>query len=196
VEGPRDREVLRGWAARLLPLFTREVLDAAVILGGRQPERARSHFREHRAREPRVRGLCVLDGDGGDHVGVRVAEPDLEVFTWSRRHIESYLLVPEAIRRSLRAERRDGHRVDRLLREHLPAAGDEATLRAIDAKRLLAPDGPLAHAVGQPLRAGRIARAMRPSEIHADVHALYARLRGLLGLAPPENLHAAARDPE
>ena len=60
--------------------------------------------------DPRVRrldgggrGLVVLDRDHhSESGGFSLVEPGLEVFTWKRRHIESYALVPDAIRRSLR----------------------------------------------------------------------------------------------
>ncbi len=40
-----------------------------------------------------------LDDDGGDSApGDLAAEPGLELFVWGLRHIESYLLVPSAIR--------------------------------------------------------------------------------------------------
>jgi hypothetical protein len=71
-------------------------------------------------------------------------------------------------------------RVTRLLRQHLPACDDERTLRDLDAKRLLASHGPLARGLGEPLALGRIARVMRPDELHADVAALIGRLRELL----------------
>ena len=59
--------------------------------------------------ETGARALCVLDRDDGSEAAVPGGgEPGIEFFTWSRRHIESYLLVPEAIRRSLRLGDDDG----------------------------------------------------------------------------------------
>ena len=182
VEGPRDRDILEGWARAASAPLARALREAAVILGGRQPERAAAHFAEQRAVRPGLQGLCVLDRDGGDEPAGISRLDGLEVFTWSRRHIESYLLVPAAIRRSLPGE--DEARVARLLRQHLPASDDERALRDLDAKRLLASHGPLARGLGRPLAPGRIARVMRPDELHADVAALLARLEvALLGAA-------------
>jgi len=179
VEGPRDRDILEGWArAESLPLG-RALNAAAVILGGRQPGRAAAHFLEQRAVRPGLQGLCVLDRDGGDERIGPARLDGLEFFTWSRRHIESYLLVPGAIQRSLRVRDQEV-RVARLLRQHLPAWDDEHTLRDLDAKRLLASHGPLARGLGEPLAPGRIARVMRPDELHADVAALLSRLREVL----------------
>ena len=91
------------------------------------------------------------------------------------RRITSYnvcytklLRVAAAIGRALRLPDRDG-RVERALRVHVPAEGDEDAWRAFDAKRLLAPGGPLPRALGTTLRAGAIARSMRAAELHADV---------------------------
>jgi hypothetical protein len=73
-------------------------------------------------------------------------------------------------------------RIERVLRAHLPAEGDEEALRELDAKRLLAPKGALQRALGRPLPLRRIARATREIELHADVHTLFVSLREALGL--------------
>jgi hypothetical protein len=179
VEGPRDRDILRAWAQRVSPALARGIAACTVILGGRQPARALTHFRELRERGEAERGLCLLDRDG-ELREPRLArdEPGLAFFTWRRRHIESYLLVPDAIRRSSRTPA-DDFRVARSLRALLPETDDEAV--AVDAKRLLARHGPLDQLLG-PLSPGRIARAMRPHELHPDVQDLFERLREGLGL--------------
>ncbi|MEN8184823.1 MAG: hypothetical protein ABFS46_20065, partial [Myxococcota bacterium] len=159
VEGPRDRDIVRAWARRLSPRLGRAVGGSAVILGGRQPARAVAHLRELRSRGGRWRGLCVLDRD--DPVAPagpgREVEPGLDFFTWSRRHIESYLLVPDTIRRGLRISPDEPR--GRWLRELLPDPGDEEALSQFDAKRLLGRNGPLAEAVGS-ITPSRIARLM------------------------------------
>ncbi len=175
VEGPRDRDVLRGWAQRVDPGLGRLMGAGTVILGGRQPERAAAHFRELRVASAGARGLCVLDREG-HRAPVPEPAPVLEFHVWSRRHIESYLLVPEAIRRSVRLPRAD-RRLERACRDLLPDPDDLGAWRALDAKRLLDPAGELSRAVGRPLRAGRIARAMREDEIHQEVRGLLARAR-------------------
>ena len=180
VEGPRDRDLLRTWAQRVSPALARGMAACTVILGGRQPARAVTHFRGLRARGEAERGLCVLDRDGERREAwVAEEEPGLAFFTWRRRHIESYLLVPDAIRRSARAS--TDLRVIRSLRALLPGADDEAALADVDAKRLLARHGPLEQLLG-PLPPSRIARAMRPEELHADVWDLLERVREGLGL--------------
>jgi hypothetical protein len=167
VEGPRDRSILRAWSYRLLPSPARRLFRASVILGGRRPVRAVEHFRCARSAEASARGLCVLDRDDG--AGSRPpegGEPGLEFFTWTRRHIESYLLVPEAIRRGLGLPDGDA-RIERVLREYLPPAAGEQVFRDVDAKRLLGPKGALARALGRPLPLSRIARFTREAELHA-----------------------------
>jgi hypothetical protein len=183
VEGPRDRDIVRAWARRTSAPLARAVAGSAVILGGRQPARAVSHFRERVASGGAWRGLCVLDRDEA----VPASDPSpleegLDVFTWRRRHIESYLLVPDAIRRGLRISRDE--RRGRTLHDLLPDPADEAALGEFDAKRLLSPNGDLAQAVGR-ITPGRIARMMRPEEFHPDVHALLSRLQEGFGMAPP-----------
>ena len=180
VEGPRDRSILRAWAQRLLPEHAPDVLAEAVILGGRRPARAVEHFRACAAGS---HGLCVLDRDE-DTAAALEAEPGLEFFTWSRRHIESYLLVPGAIRRALSLPASD-HRLEAALARELPPADDAAGWRALDAKRLLAETGPLARLLGRPLPLARIARATREDELHADVYAMFDRLREGLGRVIP-----------
>jgi hypothetical protein len=195
VEGPRDRDLLRCWARLLTPRLVRPLVGAALILGGRQPVRAVAHLEGLRERGIAARGLCVLDRDGGP--GIEPPDPDsahLDLFTWSRRHIESYLLVPAAIQRALRGGG-PAHALARLLRDELPPPGDERAWRDVDAKRLLDRKGPIAKHVGRPLDPGRIARAMRPDDLHPEVVGLLERIGGELGVAaaPPVVAVRAAR---
>jgi hypothetical protein len=57
VEGPRDRDVLLAWALRVHAPLGRALEADAVILGGRQPDRAREHYRALRERVSVARGL-------------------------------------------------------------------------------------------------------------------------------------------
>lgn len=178
LEGPRDREVLRCWARRHSPRLARALAPACVILGGRQPARAARDLRLRRERDSGVRGLVVLDGDAGAG-SPPTDQPGLELFTWERRHIESYLLVAPAIRRGLRV--RDG-RFDEVLREFLPAPDDAEALRLVDAKRLLGPKGPLAQYLGRPISASHVAGAMRSDELGDEVRALLSLLSAGFGV--------------
>jgi len=185
VEGPRDREILRAWAYRLLPVMARRLLAATVILGGRQPKRALQHFQNRGGTASGVRGLCILDrDDGAATLPPRDGEHGLEFFTWSLRHIESYLLVPGALRRALCLGESDAQ-IERILDRHLPAAEDESALRTVDAKRFLGPNGILRRALGRPVPLSGVARATRENELHPDVHEVFGRLEGLLAVAQP-----------
>ncbi len=191
VEGPGDRSILREWSYRLLPREATRLAGATVILGGRQPARAVEHFENESRRRPGLRALCILDRD--DHEGRAPEHPgNLEFFTWSRRHIESYLLVPEALHRILSRMDEFG-RLERVVREHLPDPGDERAHREVNAKALLGRKGPLARVLGRPLPLARIARATRETELHPDVHSLFTRLRIELGEVEPGPLHCYRR---
>jgi hypothetical protein len=186
MEGPQDRAILRAWAYRLLPSLGRRLFGASVILGGRRPARAVEHFRSARDSDAGLVGVCVLDRDDGRQPPI----PDsgmagLEFFTWGRRHIESYLLVPTAIARTLRMIPDGDQRIRRAIDAALPDSIDEAAYRQIDAKRLLGPNGELPRIVGQPISVQRVARATRVEELHPDVHRLFGRLREGLGISHP-----------
>lgn len=182
VEGPRDRAILRAWAYRLLPSLGRQLFGASVILGGRRPARAVEHFRSAGGAQAGLLGLCVLDRDGGVEPAQPVSsELGLEFFTWGRRHIESYLLIPAAIRRTLRLSH-DDLRIHRVLDEFLPQPVDESAYREVDAKRLLGPKGALPRVLGRPIPLHGVARATREEELHPDVHRLFDRLRDVLGV--------------
>ena len=178
VEGPRDRDILRSWARRLEPALVRDLELCTVILGGRQPARARRHFRDQSAERPELRGLCVLDRDdetGENPESGDEADAPLEFFTWPRRHIESYLLHPAAIRRA--APDLDPQRLARAFAEHVPGAEHRDGFAELHAKRLLDPSGPLFKGAARAPRPSEVARAMRADEIHEDVRTLLTRVR-------------------
>jgi hypothetical protein len=186
VEGPQDRAILRAWAYRLLPSMARRLFSASVILGGRRPARAVEHFRSAGGSDAGLVGVCVLDRDDGNQPPISDSgAPGLEFFTWGRRHIESYLLVPAAIERTLGMIPDADRRVRRAIDAALAGSVDEAVYSQIDAKRLLGPTGELPRVVGQPISVQRVARATRVEELHPDVHRLFDRLREGLGISHP-----------
>lgn len=186
LEGAGDRGILNGWCRRLLPAHAGSLSRSTVILGGKRPARAVEHFRALGGAAEGRRALCVLDrDDGGSAPAAEFEEPGLEFFTWGRRHIESYLLVPDAIRRALRLPPSDG-RVALALRDRLPDDRDSAGWGALDAKRLLARAGPVAQALGTTIPVSRVARATRAEELHEDVHAFFERLRVEIGAVDAE----------
>jgi len=185
IEGPRDREILRAWAYRLQPALAARIIGAAVILGGRQPRRALEHFKSRGGTASGARAVCLLDRDDGlGRAPSSEGEHGLEFFTWTRRHIESYLLVPNALRRALCLDDGDTT-LDRILRRHLPSADDERAIRDLDAKKLIGPKGVLTRELGRQVPLSGVARATRENELHPDVHALFGRFHGLLAAGEP-----------
>lgn len=186
VEGARDREILESWARRLDPSLARLVEANTVILGGRQPTRALEDFAKRRNRSAELRGLIVLDRDHHtaeetlEVEAVVAGEPDLELFVWGHRHIESYLLVPATLRRVLGIDPGDDRIERALARSTRDAATSNKSL--LHAKRLLGAGGSLSEALGVELRSGEIAKAMRSEELHADVHLLFDRIGRLSGV--------------
>lgn len=204
VEGARDREVLGCWARRAEPSLARCIERNTVILGGRRPARALADFRKRGGSGSGLRGLIVLDRD--DHEDdvlepeasdATRAESGLELFVWGLRHIESYLLVPSALRRILQISE-DDPRIERVLADQASQGTAASGAGAIHAKRLLGAGGSLSEALGVELRAGEIARAMRREELHDDVHSLFAQIGRLSGLAPagPEVVIRPAARPD
>ena len=177
VEGPGDECILRIWARRLSRSLALQLESRVVILGGRRPARAQAHFRAEGGTEGGARGLVVLDRDHYRECGgLSLVEPGLEAFTWNRRHIESYALVPNAIRRTLR-NRVEPRLLEGLLKENLPSLDDEAACRSANAKRILGSKGALARSAAGHFSAVAVARAMTVEEFHPDVLALYERIR-------------------
>jgi hypothetical protein len=213
VEGPRDREILGCWARRVDIGLARCIEKNTVILGGRRPARAISDFRKRGGIAAGFSGLIVLDRDHHAHAATELGRPaangisessrsgdayterettevGLELFVWSLRHIESYLLVPAAIRRMLGLEA-DDRRVERSIEQTVAQPNDgspsmrtpAAHHASLHAKRILGSGGSLSEALGTELRAGDIARAMHLDELHGDVHRLFDRIGSLSGLA-------------
>jgi hypothetical protein len=194
VEGARDREILQGWARRAEPPLLRCIERSTVILGGRQPARALRDFERRGGVSAGWRGLVVLDRDHHEAEGDLAWAPNpsggleaatgLELFVWSLRHIESYLLVPAAIRRVLGIADGDP-RVDQALAVSGAGEVGQSVQGAEDphAKRILGSGGSLSEALGRELAPGAIARAMRREDLHADVHTLFARIGQLAGVA-------------
>ncbi|MEM7409732.1 MAG: hypothetical protein AAF430_05835 [Myxococcota bacterium] len=189
VEGPRDRSILRAWAHRLMPRQAAALVANAVILGGRRPARAVEDFRERAAGSV---GLCVLDRDTETPPDLDEAAEGLAFFTWSRRHIESYLLVPAAIRRALALPASD-HRLESLLAELLPPEDDIAGWERFDAKRLLGTNGALVQELGRPVSLPRVARATRREELHPDVLALFQELEERIARVAPQRGRRGSR---
>ena len=172
VEGARDRGLVETWAKLRNRALAKWISKEAVILGGRQPHRA---LRDFEARTASTRALCVLDRDDGEEELPAETPAGFELFVWPRRHIESYLLVPAALARCLRARRGDS-RVADFFAAQVPSLGDETAMAEFDAKVLFAKHGPLEASFGAGLSPAKVARAMRVEDLHADVSELLERI--------------------
>ncbi len=196
VEGPRDLGLVETWAKTRGRALARWVAEETVILGGNQPQRALDDLMARRREAPGLRALCLLDRDGGESVLEEGAADGFDLFVWSRRHIESYLLVPAAIARCLRKPRRgsrtrradpgpkggEPRSVEAFFAERVPPLADEHALRNFDAKALFGAHGELSSYLGQTVPSARVAKAMREAELHTDVHTLLDRLSAATGL--------------
>ncbi len=170
-----------------------------MILGGRRPARAVADFEKRGGVSAGYSGIVVLDRDDHAHPagdGDGLADAGLEVFVWSLRHIESYLLVPAAIRRML-GMAADDRTVERFIETGRRDVVEASPNGSLHAKRILGAGGLLSEALGAELRAGDIARAMRADELHSDVHTLLDRIGTLAGrsIRGPEVVIRSATPP-
>jgi len=201
-EGTTDFEILRIWAGVLgkdvrvfdcLPLH---------VLGARDPKKAREHFLGVKSFRSDIHGICVLDPDKSpSELQVTIdhqQEPGLEYRVWDRRHLESYLLVPEAIGRAVAGDKAPllQAQVARAFRDFLkepPRAllfPDQVKdyrslaidwLKDFDAKRIIfspdPTDNSFVSSQGFPgITPQHVGQAMVASEIHKDVVDLIDRL--------------------
>lgn len=207
VEGETDQACLRGWAAALASTPEFAGLTGAMdrvafhyLKGGSADEMlslADRHFKACRFLSEDPRRLLVLDRNDGKWQA-RVGKDD-QLLVWSKRHIESYLLVPEAWERAVSSqfglwgltaagvvagffkELSRGLDVDWL------HTTDEL-FRDVNAKRMLfearksrADDGYDAlaarlHDAGVAVSRKDVAGAMLPDEIHQDVKKVFQKV--------------------
>lgn len=105
VEGTSDIEMLRLFARALGKDETLFDEAAIHVLCGRNPKEVREHFMGVKTFRADSQALCVLDPDLDRESLIdsieHNREEQLDFHVWSRRHLESYLLVPEAIERAV-----------------------------------------------------------------------------------------------
>ena len=175
-EGESDRRILEAWAKRLDhpagKFFRNPFLHP---LGGRRTREARHHLFGVRAVHKDIRGLLLVDADGGEDLHDLSAD-GLDIHVWRRYEIENYLLVPAAVARFLSGGEENDLFVRNAFIEELPASVLTDPLRDIEAviripaSKTIMPK--LFDNTQLPLRKAdyyRIAEAMKPEEIHPEV---------------------------
>jgi len=183
VEGESDERILREWcrllAHQCLSFFERPYIHH---LHGRSLRDASGHYFALKAANPKVRGVCLLDGDNRDEPDDEMKKAGLRVLRWRRYEIENYLVVPDALLRFCEQQEPDlfaaeaRRRAESFLRDQLPPVAfnnplsDHTTLSVVKGSTDLLL--PLLSHVHNPLAKGElylIAAAMAIDEIHPEV---------------------------
>jgi hypothetical protein len=228
VEGETDEECIRGWARAMVSAPGFEGLPQAmesatfIPLGGGNAEemldRARRHFRACRFLDPSACRLMVMDRNDGKWQP-RLGR-DSTLVVWSRRHVESYLLVPAAWERAATsaAERQFTLARDRALAETQGFFREQSggldidwmnpaveAFRDPNAKLMLfearVSRGDTYNALaarlydaGVRIQRRDVAMAMPPDEIHADVKAVLTRIVAETARKPGLEIRETADD--
>lgn len=104
VEDYTDLAIVKAWAAALGMTELAEYLEKPFVhYVGNDLNKARKHFHALRPAIPDLRGFVLLDRCEDTK---RTNDPHLKEHLWSRREIENYLIVPEAILRWCRNQAR------------------------------------------------------------------------------------------
>ena len=101
-EGSSDFDILSAWADVLDHPAKRFFKDPFFHANeGRNPREAREHLFALRGIHRDIKGLLLLDGDNRNLPNHEVSADGLSIHRWTRYEIENYLLIPDAIRRTL-----------------------------------------------------------------------------------------------
>ncbi len=208
-EGQSDFDILKSWADVLSHparrFFERPFFHANE---GRSPREARGHLFAVRAIHPTIRGLLLLDGDNRGLPDREISTDGLTIRRWTRYEIENYLLIPDAIKRTLGPTdnlfvAEEGRKAVEYLRQQLPPVffdnplHDNPVVNSVPASKQLLPQ--MFEAAGRPMEKSDfflIASNMRPDEIHPEVIEVLDMIAALL---PPENIdedQTVDRDPD
>jgi len=174
VESETDEKILGEWA-KILNHPSRRFFKRPFVhwLGGRSIREARAHFFALQAAFPRMRGLCILDGDNLDKPDKEIQKSGLVVLRWQRYEIENYLLQPDAVKRFVNFPLSD-QAVEKAFHQHVPQGtdlfGDHVSLVRIKASNEFLV--PLFEKIGFPTPKRDLyllAARMMPEEIHPEV---------------------------
>jgi len=174
VESEADKRILGEWAKILghpsLCFFERPFVH---WLGGRSIREARAHFFALQAAFPKMRGLCLLDGDNRDEPDKEIQKSGLVVLRWRRYEIENYLLQPAAVKRFVNFPLLD-QAVDEEFHQNIPQGadlfGDHVSLVRVKASSEFLV--PMFEKMGFPTPKRDLyllAARMKPAEIHPEV---------------------------
>ncbi len=182
-EGESDFGILREWSQVLnhpaKRFFSKPFFH---VNEGRNPREAKGHLFALHAIHPSIRGLLLLDGDNRGLPDRELTANGLVIIRWRRYEIENYLVVPDAIKRTLSPDPRhlftpsEASKAIDYLKTQLPPAffdnplADSAAIVSVPASKELLPQ--MFEAAGRPLEKGDfflIARSMRSEEIHPEV---------------------------
>lgn len=215
LEGESDERILRGWAQSC---GVQDIIEGLVykVMGGgdkrKMKDEATRHFAAVRQFIPTTERLMLFDYD--DESSYRPDENNIAIYEWQRRNIENYMLVPEVWLRFVRNEK-DGAGASRELEKVITEffASENLALpprqswrntsanifKVLNGKRLLFEnEDSLFHRLHRAdnviyATRDRLAIAMRPAEIHQDVHSFFARLRQVIDKARTPNPLAPPR---
>ncbi len=203
VEGETDERILRAWAPKVGADDWMLKLVFHTMNGGSKKdmrESADRHFDALQQVLPHVRRVMVFDFDT-ERTAFHPEPSNPALFEWSRKNIENYLLVPDAWRRAVLDDplfslgEVFAQPALQIVQEFfadqnltLPAGRTWGDLSAnvfqvVDGKRILFENqDALFHRFHKldpklSLTRERVAATMKPDELHADVHALFAKLQ-------------------
>jgi hypothetical protein len=176
VEGESDEKILSEWARILKHKQAGLFFERPYVhwLGGRSIKEAKDHYFALRAAFPRIRGVCLLDGDNRDEPDSDTTKAGLRVLRWRRYEIENYLLIPAAIKRYVSALPLFESKVDKEFGKQVPSGTDlfsdhVSLVRVKGSDEFLVP---LLEKAGKPTPKKNlylIAAFMLPEEIHPEV---------------------------
>jgi hypothetical protein len=200
VEGETDERILRAWATALGLDAIFEKLCIHTMGGGNKAqmrEDADRHFSGVTQYVKEARRLMVFDYDS-DETAFHPEPDNPALFEWKRKNIENYLFVPDAwIQAATKGElfhEPAGQVITKFFKSQLLSLPEGETWRTVEAdifkvldgkKLLFDADNSLFHRlrkcetpVGLPREA--VAAAMKPEEIHQDVHDFFAKLQEVI----------------
>ncbi|MBM3880344.1 MAG: hypothetical protein FJ387_11610 [Verrucomicrobia bacterium] len=197
VEGETDERILRAWATALRLEAVFEKLCIHAMGGGNKAqmrEDADRHFGGVNQYVIDARRLMVFDYDS-DEAAFHPEPDNPALFEWKRKNIENYLFVPDAwIQAATKGElfhQPTGQVIAKFFKGQLLSLPEGERWRTVgaeifkvlDGKRLLFDaDDSLFHRLRKcdtPVVLPReaVAAAMKPEEIHEDVHDFFSKLQ-------------------